>query len=178
MWWGLIIKLESKLDMTSILSPWNCTVSAGIWLANTVGRIRVHWIQEKFLKIMSKTAWQKTQYKTINCILFLVAFVVVSCFFFAETFRSFFADTFWSLKHFGHLSHSCVKTCCNSVYNLYFQTSWAKWLGHFKKILVYDWNKTQVASITFHSLLKQGFQTFLPEGDISYYTTVWGADIF
>jgi len=44
--------------------------------------------------------------------------------FFAETFRSFLAETFWSLKHFGHLSHSCVKTRHKSVFSLYFQTFW------------------------------------------------------
>jgi len=26
----------------------------------------------------------------------------------------FFADKFWSLKHFSHLSYSRVETCCNS----------------------------------------------------------------
>ena len=31
-------------------------------------------------------------------------------------FGHFFAETFWSLKHFGHLSHSCIKTCHNSVF--------------------------------------------------------------
>jgi len=36
--------------------------------------------------------------------------------FFPETFRSFFAETFWSLKHFSHLSHSCNKTCCSNVH--------------------------------------------------------------
>ena len=41
---------------------------------------------------------------------------VGSCFFFAETFRSFFAKIFWSLRHFGHLSHSCIKTHGNSVF--------------------------------------------------------------
>ena len=37
-------------------------------------------------------------------------------FFFAEIFRSFFDETFWSLKHFDHLSHSYIKTHCNSVF--------------------------------------------------------------
>jgi len=36
-------------------------------------------------------------------------------FFFAETFRSFLVETFWTLKRFGHLSHSCIKTRHNSV---------------------------------------------------------------
>jgi len=31
-------------------------------------------------------------------------------FFFAETFRSFLAETFRSLKHFGDLLHTCNKT--------------------------------------------------------------------
>jgi len=42
--------------------------------------------------------------------------------FFAEAFWSFFADTFWLLKHFGYLSHGCIKTHHNSVFSLYFQT--------------------------------------------------------
>jgi len=36
--------------------------------------------------------------------------------FFSETFGSFLAETNWSLKHFGHLSHSCSKTHHNSVH--------------------------------------------------------------
>jgi len=27
-----------------------------------------------------------------------------------------FAETFWSLKHFSHLSHSCIKTRHNSIH--------------------------------------------------------------
>ena len=42
--------------------------------------------------------------------------------FFAETFRSFLAETFWSRKNFGHLSHSCIKTRPKGVFSLYFQT--------------------------------------------------------
>jgi len=38
-----------------------------------------------------------------------------NCLFFAETFRSSLAETFWSLRHFGHLSHSCIKTHRNTV---------------------------------------------------------------
>jgi len=61
--------------------------------------------------------------------------------FFAETFRSFL------LRHFGHLSHSCIETCHNSVFSLFLQTFWPKWLnffGHFKNVLVYDWKKKKV----------------------------------
>jgi len=36
--------------------------------------------------------------------------------FFVETFWSLFIETFWSLKHFGRVSHSCIKTCSNSVH--------------------------------------------------------------
>jgi len=37
--------------------------------------------------------------------------------YFTEISWSVFAETFWSLKkHFGHLSHSCIKTHCNSVF--------------------------------------------------------------
>jgi len=38
-----------------------------------------------------------------------------SCFFFSETFWSFSAEIFWPLKHFSHLSHSCIKTRHKSV---------------------------------------------------------------
>ena len=34
-------------------------------------------------------------------------------------------------RHFGHLSHSCIKTCHNSVFSLHFQTFWPKWLNFF-----------------------------------------------
>jgi len=51
-----------------------------------------------------------------------------------ETFQSFLAETFLSLKHFGHLSHSCHKTCHKSVFSLYFQTFWLKWLIFFAAI--------------------------------------------
>jgi len=47
-------------------------------------------------------------------------------FFFAETFRSFL------LRHFGHLSHSCIKTRHNNGFSLYFQTFWSKWLNLFR----------------------------------------------
>jgi len=39
-----------------------------------------------------------------------------ACFFFVETFRSFFAETFWTLKHFGIVSRSCIKTCHTSAF--------------------------------------------------------------
>jgi len=42
--------------------------------------------------------------------------VTRALFFFAETFQLFFAETFWSLKHFGHLSRSCVKTRRSSAF--------------------------------------------------------------
>jgi len=43
-----------------------------------------------------------------------------------------FAEKFWSLKHFDHLSHSCIKTHHNSVFSLYFQTFSPKWLNFFR----------------------------------------------
>jgi len=36
--------------------------------------------------------------------------------FVAQKFRSFFAETIWSMRHFGHLSHTCVKTSRNSAH--------------------------------------------------------------
>ena len=39
---------------------------------------------------------------------------------------------FFLLNHFSHLSHSCSKTCHNSVFSLYFQTFWPKWLNYFQ----------------------------------------------
>jgi len=35
---------------------------------------------------------------------------------FAENFRIFFVEIFWSLRHFGHLSHSRIETRCNDIY--------------------------------------------------------------
>ena len=43
-------------------------------------------------------------------------YLLETVFSFAETFRSFFAEAFWSLRNFGHLSHSCIKTRCNSFH--------------------------------------------------------------
>jgi len=63
------------------------------------------------------------------------------CFFFAETFRSFLAETFWSLKHFGNLSHSCVKTRHKSVFTFSFKHSDRNgftFFGHFKNVSVYE----------------------------------------
>jgi len=54
-----------------------------------------------------------------NCILKPVVFELIFSvhgMFFSETFRSFLAETFWSLKHFGHLSHSYIKTRHKSVF--------------------------------------------------------------
>ena len=51
------------------------------------------------------------------------------------------------LRYFGHLLHSCIKTRPKSVFSLYFQTFWPKWLtffGHFKNLSVYDQKKAQV----------------------------------
>jgi len=39
-------------------------------------------------------------------------FKAYQLFFFTETCCLFLAETFLSLKHFGRLSHSCIKTCC------------------------------------------------------------------
>ena len=70
--------------------------------------------------------------------------------FFTETFWLFLAETFWSLKNFGHLVHSCIKTCCNSVYGLYFQAFWPKWfnfLCHFENVSVLWLKKNQLVSL-------------------------------
>jgi len=69
---------------------------------------------------------------------------LLRCFFFAETFRSFFAETFWSLKDFGHLSHSCIKTRCSSNHLPMFSDILSEMtiiFGHFKIISVYDRKK-------------------------------------
>jgi len=42
--------------------------------------------------------------------------------FFAEPFRSFFAEAFWSVRHFCHLSHSCIKTLRESDRNDLFRS--------------------------------------------------------
>ena len=46
---------------------------------------------------------------------------VRTSFFFSLKYLShFFPGTFWPLKHFGHLSHSCIKTHHNSVFFFFF----------------------------------------------------------
>ena len=45
----------------------------------------------------------------------------------------FFAETFWSLKYFGHLSHSCIETRHNCIFSLDFQF-WSKWFNYFQSI--------------------------------------------
>ena len=52
---------------------------------------------------------------TCLCHIYMVV-ILRACFFFAETFRSFFAMTFWPLKHFNHLFHNCIKTRYTSVF--------------------------------------------------------------
>jgi len=57
---------------------------------------------------------------------------------------------FFSLRHFGHLSHSCIKLVITVFASLYFQTFWPKWLNffaHFKNVLVCDRKKTASAYI-------------------------------
>jgi len=39
-------------------------------------------------------------------------------------FGHFFAKTFWSVTHFSHLSHSCIKLAVTVFISLYFQTLW------------------------------------------------------
>jgi len=51
---------------------------------------------------------------------------------FAEIFRSFFAETFWSPRRFGHLSDSCTKLAVTVPIGLCFQTFWSKWLNFFR----------------------------------------------
>jgi len=71
--------------------------------------------------------------------------VNISVLFFGETFRSFLVETFWSLKHLGRLSHSCIKTCHISVFLAYiFKHSDRNdliFFGHFKNSAVYDRKK-------------------------------------
>jgi len=77
---------------------------------------------------------------------------VLCCLFF------FFTKTFWSLKHFSHLSQSCSKTCHNSVFSLYFQTFWPKWLNFFQlfqNVLVYYCKKQLVLMICLFDILYQ-----------------------
>ena len=57
--------------------------------------------------------WTKQQYTLHLIVMYIKG---SNLFFFFETFWSFFAETFLSLKHFDHLSHSCVKIRCNSVF--------------------------------------------------------------
>jgi len=46
----------------------------------------------------------------------------------------FFAETFWSLNHFGYLSHSYIKLTATVFFSLYFQTFWPKWLNFFQSL--------------------------------------------
>ena len=39
---------------------------------------------------------------------------------------------FFSSRHFGHLSHSCIKTPRNRAFSPYFQTFWPKWVNFFR----------------------------------------------
>ena len=72
----------------------------------------------------------------------------------------------FSLKHFSHLSHSCIKTCHNSVFSLYFQTFWPKWLNFFlsfKNVSVYDRkmtekNKGPGAEVTIQTAVQSSWQ--------------------
>jgi len=40
----------------------------------------------------------------------------LTLFFLTETFQSISAEAFWCLRHFGHLSHSCINARRNSVH--------------------------------------------------------------
>jgi len=40
----------------------------------------------------------------------------------------FFAETYWSLQHIRHLSHSSIKVVATVFTTLYFQTLWPNWL--------------------------------------------------
>jgi len=57
-------------------------------------------------------------------------------FFFAKAFRSFLAERFWSLKHFGHLSHTCInlKLTTKVFFSLYVEAFWLKSLNFFSVI--------------------------------------------
>jgi len=70
-----------------------------------------------------------------------------SGFFFRWNISVIFADTFWSLKNFDHLSHSCIKTHHNSVFwpiysNILTEMTWI-FFGHFKIVSVHDRKKKQ-----------------------------------
>jgi len=70
--------------------------------------------------------------------------------FFTETLWLFLGATFWSLKIFGHLVYSSIKTCCNSVFILYFQAFKQKWFDffcHFEIVSVLWLQKNQLASL-------------------------------
>ena len=46
---------------------------------------------------------------------FFTEIVTAICFCFDGTFRPFFAEAFWSPRHFCHLSHSCIKIHRSSI---------------------------------------------------------------
>jgi len=58
----------------------------------------------------------------------------------------FIAETFWSLRNFGHVSHCWAKTRCNSVHWPIFSDILTEndliFFGHFKNVSVQDQKKT------------------------------------
>ena len=93
----------------------------------------------------------------------LLTFPKLVLLFFAEAFQWFLVEIFWSLKYFGHLSHSCIKTCHETVLSLYFQTFLLKWQLFL------------VISKTFHSMTEKIYRigcTFSFLTDL-YHNTAW-----
>jgi len=73
----------------------------------------------------------------------MVALIQSWVLFFAETFRSYLAEEFWSLKHFGRLSHSSIKTRRNRVFSPIFSAILTEMALIFSVISKSFWSMTE-----------------------------------
>ena len=130
-----VISVKQQQNVTTSLS--NELVGIKV---NTFGALL---IDEYMCHIFKCQGWWLTHiYVPFNRMRWVRIDAYICLFFFTETFRSFFAETFWSLKHFGHLSHGCIKTLRNNVLAYIFRHS--------------DWND-------FFSVISKSFHTNSPK---------------
>ena len=96
-----------------------------LWSLKNCNRLRlphVWWSPSttQLFEFYLRSAWSQTMFWASWDNAFLNTFLSTQpselLFFSAETFQWYFAATFWSLRCFCHLSHSCIKTRCNSVH--------------------------------------------------------------
>jgi len=90
---------------------------------------RIFLLQRRFT-LIPYLSWTVRRHESVQIMYYSLASVYGKQFFFAET--------FWYLEHFGHLSRGSIKTRRNSIC---FQALWPNWpnfLGHLKKNSLYD----------------------------------------